>query len=118
MMLRPSKKSKTDCCCQHYAPNYSDILNDAFVHMAEYKIDIMHHQVEIIDTKMPNNTFCILQNTTIIIRQSRTYDDINDFVPQLFLYPLKDVVCIINFAACPNILEAVFYTHIFWYNKR
>lgn len=93
-------------------------LNEAFVPMAEYKIDLMPHQVEIMETKIPSSTFCILQNTTLIIRQSRIYDAMNDFVPQLFLNSLKGAVCIMNFAACSNILEAVFYTHIFWYNKR
>ena len=94
------------------------VLNEAFVPMSEYKIHLMPHQVEILETKMSSNTFCILQNTTLIIRQSLIYDDIQDLMPQSFLRPLKDVVCIINFAACSNIFEAVFYTHIFWYNKR
>ena len=93
-------------------------LNEAFVPMSEYKIHLMQHQVEVMELTMSSSTFSILHNTTLIIRQSLISDAINDFIPQLFLRPLKDVVCIINFAACSNILEAVFYTHIFWNNKR
>ena len=99
-------------------PIIMTFLNEAFVPMSEYKIHLMSHQVEIMEPKMESSNFCILQNTTLIIRQSLLYAHINDFIPQLILRPLKDVVCIINFAACSNILEAVLYTHIFWYNKR
>ena len=99
-------------------PIIMTILNEAFVPMSEYKIHLMPHQVEIMETKMPSSNFCILQNTTLIIRQSLIYDGVNDFIPQLFLRPLKDAVRIINFVTYSNILEAVFYTHIFWYNKR
>ena len=94
------------------------MLNEAFVPMSEYKIHLMPHQVEEMETKMSTGPLCILQNTTLIIRQSLVSDAINEFVPQLFLQPLKDAVCIINFAVCSNIFEAVFYTHIFWHNKR
>ena len=99
-------------------PIIMTFLNEAFVPMSEYKIHLMSHQVEIMEPKMESSNFCILQNTTLIIRQSLIYDGVNDFIPQLFLRPLKDAVRIINFVTYSNILEAVFYTHIFWYNKR
>ena len=67
-------------------------LNEAFVPMSEYKIHLMHHQVEAMETTISSSTFSVLQNTTLIIRQSLISDAINDFFPQPFLRDLKVVV--------------------------
>ena len=94
------------------------ILDEAFVPLANYKINLTPYQVQMVKTQLLNNSGYHIHNTTLIIPQSLIYNTIQDYVPQLLLYPINCFLFIINFLALSNVIEAGLYIHIFWYNKR
>ena len=94
------------------------ILDEAFVPLAKYKINLTQYQVQMVKTQLLNNSGYEISNTSFIIPQSLIYNVIQDYVPQLLLYPINCFLFIINFSAFSNVIEAGLYIHIFWYNKR
>ena len=94
------------------------ILDEAFVPLAKYKINLTQYQVQLVKTQLLNNSGYEISNTSFIIPQSLIYNVIQDYVPQLLLYPINCFLFIINFSAFSNVIEAGLYIHIFWYNKR
>ena len=94
------------------------ILDEAFVPLAKYKINLTQYQVQMVKTQLLNNSGYEISNKSFIIPQSLIYNVIQDYVPQLLLYPINCFLFIINFSTFSNVIEAGLYIHIFWYNKR
>ena len=94
------------------------ILDEAFLPLAKYKINLTQYQLQMVKTQLLNNSGYEISNTSFIIPQSLIYNVIQDYVPQLLLYPINCFLFIINFSAFSNVIEAGLYIHIFWYNKR
>ena len=100
------------------APIMLAILDEAFVPLAEYRISLLPHQVEMVKTQLFNNSGYEIRNATMIVGQSLIYNVIHDYIPQPLLYPINCFLLIVTFLALSNIIEAGLYIHIFCYNKR
>ena len=101
------------------APIMLAILNEVFVPLAEYRIDLLPHQVEMAKKQLFNNSSGYeIRNATLIVGQSLIYNVIHDYIPQTLLYPINRFLLIVTLMALSNIIEAGLYIHIFYYNKR
>ena len=101
------------------APIMLAILNEVFVPLAEYRIDLLPHQVEMAKKQLFNNSGGYeIRNATLIVGQSLIYNVIHDYIPQPLLYPINRFLLIVTLMALSNIIEAGLYIHIFYYNKR
>lgn len=94
------------------------ILDVAFMPMAEMKIHLMPHQLDMLETITLSNSGYVIHNTTLIIPRSPLCTIARNSIPHFLLYPIKCTAEFITFAVCSNIIEGGFYTHIFWYHKR
>ena len=100
------------------APIILTFLDLTFLPLPEKKINLMPHQIEMMETIMLNNSGYGIQNDTLIIPRSSFYTISRDVIPQFLQYPIKCVLEFITFSACSNVIEGGFYTHIFLYKKR
>ena len=101
------------------APIMLAILDEAFVPLSKYGINLLPHEVEMVKTQLFNNSSGYeIRNATLIVGQSLIYNVIHDYIPQPLLYPINCFLLIVTFLALSNIIEAGLYIHIFCYNKR
>ena len=101
------------------APIMLAILDEAFVPLAEYRINLLPPQVEMAKKQLFNNSSGYeIRNATLIVGQSLIYNVVHDYIPQTLLYPINRFLLMVTLMALSNIIEAGLYIHIFYYNKR